>query len=194
MVLTSRPSAWTASIVHDLALCAVDVDGARAAIARVAADVRAGQPEVVAQEVDEQEARLDVRLVGLAVDGDGDVLGAHRLRSLLRVRECALGRPCGVALRVISAAIARLYSTGPRTSPPGSALRGGRRAGLRGTASSDGALPTRIASASVAANGVAATPVTPIPARSIVAVRRPAGRSTATPTVAKSPTLRSSFS
>ena len=90
MVLISRPSAWTASIVQDLALCAVDVDGAGAAVARVAADVGAGQPEVVAQEVDEQEARLDVRLVGLAVDGDRDVLGGHRGRCLLRVREGAL--------------------------------------------------------------------------------------------------------
>ena len=53
-----------------LGALAVDVDGARAAVARVAADVGAGQPEVVAQEVDEQEARLDVGLVGLAVDGD----------------------------------------------------------------------------------------------------------------------------
>ena len=61
-----------------LGALAVDVDRAGAAVARVAADVRAGQPEVVAQQVDEQEARLDVRLVDLAVDGDLDVLGGHR--------------------------------------------------------------------------------------------------------------------
>ena len=48
----------------------VDVDGARAAVAGVAADVRAGQPEVVAQEVDQQQAGLDVGLACLAVDGD----------------------------------------------------------------------------------------------------------------------------
>ena len=42
------------------------MDGAGTAIARVAADVGAGQPEDVAQEVDEQQARFDVRLdVGL---------------------------------------------------------------------------------------------------------------------------------
>src|SRR6478672_6385194 len=59
---------------------AVEVDGARAAVAGVAPDVGAGQPEVVAQEVDEQEPRFDVGLVGLAVDGDRDVLRGHRGR------------------------------------------------------------------------------------------------------------------
>ena len=53
-----------------LGALAVDVDGARAAVAGVAADVRAGEAEVVAQEVDEQEPRLDVGLVRLAVDGE----------------------------------------------------------------------------------------------------------------------------
>src|SRR5262249_16906457 len=44
-----------------------------AAVAGVAADVAAGQVEIVAQEVDEELARLDVALVGRAVDGDRDV-------------------------------------------------------------------------------------------------------------------------
>ena len=39
------------------------MDGARAAVGRVAADVRAGQPERVAQEVHEQQPRLHVLLV-----------------------------------------------------------------------------------------------------------------------------------
>ena len=39
---------------------AVDQDGAGAALARVAADVRAGQEKVLAQEVDQEHARLDV--------------------------------------------------------------------------------------------------------------------------------------
>src|SRR5262249_18073641 len=51
----------------------VDDHRARAAVARVAADVAARQVEVVAQEVDEELARLDVALVGRAVDGDRDV-------------------------------------------------------------------------------------------------------------------------
>src|SRR6188508_1956444 len=67
---------------------AVDVDGARAAVARVAPDVRPGQPEVIAQEMDEEEARLDIRLVRLTVDGHRDVLGSHR-SGLLRGREGA---------------------------------------------------------------------------------------------------------
>ena len=43
---------------------AVDDDAAGAAVAGVAADVAAGQLEVVADEVDEQPARLDLALVG----------------------------------------------------------------------------------------------------------------------------------
>src|SRR5437899_985339 len=49
-----------------------DEDGARAAVARVAADMGAGQPEDVTQQVDEQEPRLDVRLASFAIDRDGD--------------------------------------------------------------------------------------------------------------------------
>ena len=44
--------------------------GAGAAVAGVAADVRPGQVEVVAEEVDEQPPRLDLALVGRAVDLD----------------------------------------------------------------------------------------------------------------------------
>src|SRR5919198_26971 len=48
----------------------VDVDRAGAADGRVAADLRSGEPEVVAEEVDEQRPRLDLRLVPDAVDGE----------------------------------------------------------------------------------------------------------------------------
>ena len=44
-----------------LRAAAVDEDGAGAALAGVAADVRAGQAQLLAQEVDEQHAGLDVR-------------------------------------------------------------------------------------------------------------------------------------
>ena len=129
--------------MHDLALCAVDVDGARAAVARVAADVRAGQAEVVAQEVDEQEARLDVGLVRLAVDGDRDVLGASsfglsyayaRARSVARAE-----RPDGHL-----GGHRPLVVDGSADVGGGPALRAGGRAGLRGTAPPTAALPTRI--------------------------------------------------
>ena len=43
-------------------------DGARAALARVAADVRSRQPEAIAQRVDEQRAALDLERASLAVD------------------------------------------------------------------------------------------------------------------------------
>ena len=39
---------------------AVEVDGARAAVGRVAADVRAGEPERLAQEVDQEQAGFDL--------------------------------------------------------------------------------------------------------------------------------------
>src|SRR5947208_15464840 len=50
----------------------VEVDRARAALRRVAADLRPGQAEPLAQEVDEERARLDLCLAARAVDGDGD--------------------------------------------------------------------------------------------------------------------------
>ena len=70
----------------------VDVDGARAAVAGVAAGVGAGEPERVAQEVDEEEARLDVGLARLAVDGDRDVLCRHR-HAPMRERDGRARRP-----------------------------------------------------------------------------------------------------
>ena len=47
---------------------AVDVDGAGAALARVAADVGAGQVEVLAERLDEEPSRLDVELPGRPID------------------------------------------------------------------------------------------------------------------------------
>ena len=59
-VRTSWPSAIAASMVHDLTGSPSIEHDAGAAVGRVAAPVGAGQPERVAQEVDEQRARLDV--------------------------------------------------------------------------------------------------------------------------------------
>jgi hypothetical protein len=47
---------------------AVEIDDAGAALAGVAADVGAGQPEVLPQEMDEQQSRLDLRRVRDPVD------------------------------------------------------------------------------------------------------------------------------
>src|SRR5438552_18900095 len=54
---------------------AVEEDGARAAHAVLAADVRAGELELMAQEIGEREPVLDAGLVRLAVDLDAD--GSH---------------------------------------------------------------------------------------------------------------------
>src|SRR5215468_4857055 len=56
---------------------AVEADRARAAARGVAADVRAGQAERLADEVDEQQAGLDRAGLLLAVDRDGDLVLAH---------------------------------------------------------------------------------------------------------------------
>src|SRR5579875_588071 len=56
---------------------AVDEDRACAAARRVATDVRPGQPQVLAEEVDEKQARLDLRGNLLAVDLDLDLVHTH---------------------------------------------------------------------------------------------------------------------
>ena len=78
IVRTLEPSAWTASIVQRLHGHAVDVDGAGAALARVAADVGAGQVQVLAQGLDEQPSGLDVQLAWRAVDHERDVFAHGR--------------------------------------------------------------------------------------------------------------------
>ncbi len=57
---------------------AVDEHRAGAADAVLAADVGAGEAELVAQEVGEQQPRLDLALVGPAVDRHLDRVAAHR--------------------------------------------------------------------------------------------------------------------
>src|SRR5262249_15250543 len=51
---------------------AVEMNRASAARGGVAADLRPGEIQIVAEEIDEQRARLDLRLVPHAVDADGD--------------------------------------------------------------------------------------------------------------------------
>ena len=57
--------------VKSCAVLAVQVDGARSADPGVAADVRPGEGEVIAQEMDEQAARRHLVLVRHAVHGHG---------------------------------------------------------------------------------------------------------------------------
>ena len=68
---------------------AVDQHGARAAVRGVAPDVGAGEREFVADQVDEEQAGVDLARVRLAIDGDGDVVSGH-VTMLLRARG-----PCG---------------------------------------------------------------------------------------------------
>jgi hypothetical protein len=72
------PSTCAASTLHAFTGVVVDVHGARAALRGVAADVRAGETQVVAQQLDQQRPRVDRGVDGLAVDGqrkrDGHVL------------------------------------------------------------------------------------------------------------------------
>src|SRR6266550_5365564 len=64
-----------------LGALAVHVDRAGTAVARVAADVRTGEQEHIAQEVDEEQPGLDVGFADLAVDGEADMLGRHARHS-----------------------------------------------------------------------------------------------------------------
>ena len=150
MVVISAPSAWTASIVQRLRAPAVHVDRARAAVAGVAAGVRAGEPEHVAQEVDEEEARLDVGLADLAVDGDARC-AASSSPAPMRTRGRAR-RPSGAPARS-SRDHRSLVVGGTVASATGSALRPAAAAPAARNASSPGCLPASVASASVAANG-----------------------------------------
>ena len=90
IVLISAPSAWTASIVHDLALSPLTWTVHAPQLLVSQPMCVPGQPEDVAEEVDEEEPRLDVGLAGLAVDGERDVLGGHRRRPPVSVGQRAL--------------------------------------------------------------------------------------------------------
>ena len=61
MVVTSRPSVSTARKVQELTGSAVDEHGAGAADLDVAGALRAGEPQSVAQHVEQQLLRLDVQ-------------------------------------------------------------------------------------------------------------------------------------
>ena len=98
--MISLPSAWTANMRAGLHRHAVEEHGAGAAARRVAADVRPGQAERLAQEVDEEEPGLDVGRALLAVDGHldsvcrrGVSIAADRRSSLLRRPAPRRGRP-----------------------------------------------------------------------------------------------------
>ena len=103
---------------------AVHEHGAGAAVRGVAADVGAGQPQILAEQVDQQQARLDVGLVLLAVDGELDhASSAHFLPS---ARSTARRSARAVSTRTRSL----LYSADPRRSSLGWAASAASSRGL----------------------------------------------------------------
>src|SRR4051812_34383149 len=164
---------------------AVEEDDAGAAVGRVAAPVRAGQLELVAQHVHEQHPRLDVGGTRLAVDDDVDL---HRSPPQLASARSAARRR---ARWVSSFARWRLYSAGPRWSPIG-AESSAARAAAAANASSDGGRPTSACSARVERTLVGLTALSANPAAAISA---PSSQSAAPDAaVAQSPVRRLTFS
>ena len=71
-MVTSAPSCGDREQQAAVGPAAVEQHGAGAALAVVAALLRAGQAEVLAQQVEQGRAGVDLERVLLAVDGQGD--------------------------------------------------------------------------------------------------------------------------
>src|SRR5258706_4037773 len=164
---------------------AVEVHRAGAAVARIAAGMRARHPEHFADQVHAQKARLDFRLAHRAVDGYADLV--HRHGQFPPARCTALRSARVVRTRAISF----LYSTVPRRSPLGELFTAASRAASAMVFSS-GIFPTRYFAASTASMGVSPAFVRPMPARS-TAPFFPRVSCTAAAATAKSPVLRLSL-
>ena len=169
IVLISRPSAWTASIVHDLALwpSTWTVHAPQLLVSQpmwVPVSPRSSRRKWTSSRRGSTSASCD-----RAVDGDRDVLGGHRAWPPTRTR-WRDRRRVRSARTIISATIARLYSTGPWTSATGRLCAAGGDAGgaeevLRWVRCRAGA-PRRRSPRTASGR----PPVSPIPARAIVAV------------------------
>ena len=196
----SLPSCSSPSTVSDLAAVgldgehraglhrlAVEQDGAGAAVGGVAADVGAGQAQVLAQEVDQQQARLDLGLRGGAVDGDLNRVHRHGY-SPPRALDGPAERPRGQHPRHLPLVFHR--------APPVGRRRGGlpRPARRFGDASPRRtSCPSGTAPRPPALTGVGPALVSPMPRRSIIAAVASSGHLRRRRAVAKSPTLRSSL-
>ena len=99
MVVTSAPSAWTASTLQRLHAAAVEVDGAGAAVAGVAADHGAGLAELLAQVLHQQHPGLDVVGDLRPVDGEVDLGHGSAFRGSSAVMALTLGGRVGERLR-----------------------------------------------------------------------------------------------
>src|SRR5262249_31047240 len=163
----------------------VQNDGARTAVRGVTADVGSRQPKHLADQMYEQQARLDLGFTRAAVDGYFDLMHRHVYSPPARASALRSARITRTR------AISRLYSTEPRRSALGALASAASRPASAITASS-GFLPARYAMAAVASTGVRPALVNPIPARSMLPFASSV-TCTAAAAAAKSPTLRSSF-
>ena len=111
MVMTSAPSACTASMRHERTRLAVHEHRARAAHAVLAPEVGAGELELLAEEVGERRPDFGGRRPRRAVDGELDRLVDHR---------CALSAAVVSVRRTVTAARCVRYAADPCTSVPGS--------------------------------------------------------------------------
>src|SRR5579884_22793 len=151
----------------------------------VAPDVGAREVQDLSQEVHQEEPRFHRGRVGATIHHDGDApLHGHPPQAGWAARACRRARVTKTRTTC------RLYSALPRTSLEGSASCAAVRAASRMRASLK-RCPRRSASARRALSEVGPTAVSPMPGEAT----RPSWklRWTATPTVAKSPTFRSSL-
>src|SRR5882757_7690245 len=175
--------------------------GARAAVRGVAAHVRAGQPEPAADQVGQQQPRLHLGDLLLAVDRELDP--AYRDVCGLALGVVVDDGHDQAALSAVSTAsprlsrrstnvrtMWRLYSALPRWSVLGRAACAASSAACSMVSAVSGC-PVRAWAASVAPMVEPPTPVSAMPAR--ITFPPPVSSATATPTVAKSPTRRSSL-
>src|SRR5487761_460390 len=179
---------------------AVDEHRAGTAVGRVAAPVRAGQPDAAADQVGEQQPRLDLRHLLLAVDRDPDPADGKLIHCL--VAEVVVDRCHGQAALSAVASVPprmrltktrtrwRLYSAVPRWSVLGRATAAARSAASAMPAAVSG-FPVSAAAASAAPIVDPPTPVSAMPAR--ITVSPDVSMATAVPPVAKSPPRRSSL-
>src|SRR5437870_12176597 len=86
----------------------VEDDRTRTAVRRITTDVRAGEVEVLSEEVHQQESRLNLAGMLLTIHVDADTRATHRLQRAHAAPPCARVTARRSARRVSSRTIARL--------------------------------------------------------------------------------------
>src|SRR5215470_1759057 len=165
--------------------CSVEEHGASTAMRSVAADMGAGKPQRLTDEMHEQQARFHLRVVRGPVHRHLDLVCGHDYRPPARATALVSARV------VITRAISFLYSIDPRRSALGAHFAAASRA-ASAIVFSSGIFPTRNRAASTASRGVGPALVSAIAARSTAPLASSV-RCTAAAAAAKSPTLRLSL-